>query len=63
MSMVFALEGSVVSLEYLNRIREWMEEVAAEENKLSFTKTKLNNVEYHKDTDSYTFVLEFWNEN
>lgn len=60
--VVFALEGSVINLGYLNKIKSWMEDIVKEEENLDFTSTRLVDVEYNAKRDYYTFTLEFLNE-
>jgi hypothetical protein len=59
MRKVYAIDGVVVSLEHLNKIRAHMEEAAAKEYKFSYTSTRLSNIEYLADKDQYNFTLEF----
>lgn len=59
MKTVYKLDGEVVSLEHLDRIRNYMEEAAAKNYDFKFTKTKLTNVEYISDKNYYKFTLEF----
>lgn len=59
MNTVYSLNGIVVSLEHLNKIRAHMEEATAAEYGFKYKSTKLNNICYLADKDHYSFTLEF----
>lgn len=60
MKKIHSIDGTVVSLEHLAKIRKHMEEAAADEYNISYNKTQLNNVEYVQSTEHYKFTLEFF---
>lgn len=62
MEKVFELDGSVKDMVTLGRIRRWMQDEAQREYGFQYSKSKLENVEYDIESDTYKFVLVFYNE-
>lgn len=60
MEKVFTLDGSVKDMVTLGRIRRWMQDEAQREYEFEYSESKIENVVYDIESDSYQFSLVFY---